>query len=121
LVRTSGWRDVEMRLRFIIDACCTLNLRATRREIEIVRAMELQLLETPHVRAEALTLWTPPDDEGQRNKEPASAESLRQASRLETLPIEGDALVDAFIAAAARIKDTDASCVALAGVLKVPS
>jgi predicted nucleic acid-binding protein len=109
-----------MRRRFVIDACCTLNLLATRREIEIVRALELQLLETPHVRAEALTLWTHPDDEGQRSKEPASAESLRQASHLETLPIEGDALVDAFIAAAARIKDTDASCIALAGVLQVP-
>jgi predicted nucleic acid-binding protein len=45
---------------------------------------------------------------------------LRRAGHLETRPLEGDALVDAFIAAAARIKDTDASCIALAGVLKVP-
>ena len=31
-----------------------------------------------------------------------------------------DAFVDAFVVAAARIKDTDASCIALAGVLNIP-
>ena len=40
--------------------------------------------------------------------------------RLETRALDGDALVDAFVAAAAWIKDTDASCIALAGVLKLP-
>jgi hypothetical protein len=109
-----------MRDQVVIDACCTLNLLATRREVEVVKALGLHLLDTPQVSVEALTLWTPPDADGLRSKESTSTEPLRQAGHLETRRLEGDALVDAFIAAAARIKDTDASCIALAGVLKLP-
>jgi predicted nucleic acid-binding protein len=109
-----------MQRTIVIDTCCTLNLLATRRELEIVRALELHLLETPQVRREPLVLWTPPDADGIRNREPTSTEALRQAELLATHPFEGPAVVDAFIAAAARIKDTDASCIALAGVLQIP-
>ncbi len=108
-----------MRRQIVIDACCMLNLLATCRAIEIVRALELHLLDTPQVRGEPLTLWTPPDADGLRNKELTSTEPLRQAGYLDTRPLEGEALVDAFVAAAARIKDTEASCIALAGVLKL--
>ena len=80
----------------------------------------LHLLDTPQVRGEILTLWTPPDAEGQRTKETTSTKRLRDAGHLETRPLDVDALVDAFVAAAARIKDADASCIALAGVLGVP-
>jgi predicted nucleic acid-binding protein len=104
----------------VIDACCTLNLLATRRELEIVGGLELHLLDTPQVRGEVLTLWTPPDAEGQRTKETTSTKPLRDAGHLETRPLDVDALVDAFVAAAARIKDADASCIALAGVLELP-
>lgn len=104
----------------VIDACCTLNLLATRREIEIVRALGLFLLDTPQVSSEPVTLWTPPDVDGQRSKEPTSTEPLRRAGHLETRSLSGEALVDAFVSAAAQIKDTDASCIALAGVSKVP-
>ena len=106
--------------RLVIDACCTLNLLATRKEIEIAKALHLRLLDTPQVSGEPLALWTPPDADGQRTKEPTSTAPLRLARRLETRPLEGDALLDAFVAAAARIKDADASCIALAGVLKLP-
>ena len=61
-----------------------------------------------------------PDDEGLRTKAPTSTAVLRDAGCLETRSLDSDALVDGFIAAAARIKDTDASCIALAGVLKLP-
>ena len=67
----------------VIDACSTLNLLATRRELEIVGALGLQLLDTPQVSREAMTLWTPPDDDGQRNKKEVSTESLRRAGHLE--------------------------------------
>lgn len=109
-----------MHRQIVIDACCVINLLATRRELEIVRALGLHLLDTPQVSSEPLTLWTPPDDEGLRTREPTSTERLRRAGLLETHGLDNDALVDAFIAAAARIKDTDASCIALAGVLKCP-
>jgi hypothetical protein len=109
-----------MTRKLVIDACCTLNLLATRREVEIAQALDLQLLDTPQVSGEPMTLWTPPDADGQRAKELTSTDRLRRAGRLETLPIDSDALVDAFVTAAAYIKDTDASCIALAAVLKLP-
>jgi predicted nucleic acid-binding protein len=109
-----------MARQLVIDACCTLNLLATRKEIEIAEALHLLLLDTPQVSGEPLTLWTPPDADGQRTKEPTSTAPLRRAGHLETRPLEGDALVDAFVAVAALIKDTDASCIALAGVLRLP-
>lgn len=104
----------------VIDACCVLNLLAMRRELEIVAALGLHLLDTPQTSVEPLTLWTLPDAEGERSKEPASTEALRHAGHLATHSLDGDDLVDAFIAAAEHIRDADASCIALAGVLKLP-
>ncbi len=104
----------------VIDTCCTLNLLATRRAREIVQALKIQLLDTPQVRVEALMLWTPPDSDGQRSKEPVSADVLRLAGHLEMRSLTDDATLEAFVDAAARINDADASCIALAGVLKVP-
>ena len=45
-----------MRAQVTIDACCLLNLLATRREIQIVQALELHLLDTPQVSVEPLTM-----------------------------------------------------------------
>jgi predicted nucleic acid-binding protein len=104
----------------VIDACCTLNLLATRRELEIARACDLQLIISDRAHAEALFLHTPPDEEGIRTKEPASTKRLRTARRLEVRRLDTDALLEAFIQCAARLRDEDASCVALAGGLGVP-
>ncbi len=109
-----------MTRRLVIDSCCMLNLLATRREVEIVSALKLSLLDTPQTRGEPLTLWTPPDAEGLRVKEATSTDALRRAGHLQTHSLDSEALMDAFVDAAARIKDTDASCIALAGVLKLP-
>src|SRR5688572_25844571 len=104
----------------VADACSVLNLLATRREIAIVQALDLNLVVTPQVSSEALMLWTPPDADGQRTREPASTDALRQAGYLETRQLGGDAIIDAFISAAARIQDADASCIALAGASGLP-
>lgn len=104
----------------VIDACCTLNLLATGRELDIVQSLHLLLLEPQQVSHEPLFLSTAPDEEGARSKEPASTAALRAAGHLETRALDTEALIDAFVACAERIKDTDASCIALAGVLKVP-
>jgi len=104
----------------VIDACCTLNLLATEREVAIVGGLELHMFDTPQVSGEAIYLWTPPDNDGERTKVPTSTAALREGGYLETRPLDTDALVDAFVIAAARIKDTDASCIALAGVMGLP-
>lgn len=104
----------------VIDACCMLNLLATKREADIVRAADLRLLDTPQVSTEPKHLLSPPDEDGSRIKSPASTTALRDVGLLETRALEEEAVVDAFVAAAARIKDTDASCIAVAGVLGLP-
>lgn len=104
----------------VIDACCTLNLLATRRDVEIVRALDLRLLDTPMTSVEPLFLWSPPNEDGERARHPITTNDLREAGRMMTRPLDAEALVDAFVAAATRIKDADASCIALAGVLGVP-
>jgi predicted nucleic acid-binding protein len=95
-------------------------LLATKRELEIVQALELRLLDTPQVSREPMFLYTLPDDDGVRHKEPTSTEALRKAGYLQTRPLDSDALTEAFVAAAEHIRDSDASCIALAGVLGVP-
>jgi predicted nucleic acid-binding protein len=109
-----------MAREIVVDACSVLNLLATRREIAIVQALDLHLVVTPQVGSEALTLWTPPDADGQRTREPTSTDALRQGGYLETRELEGDAVIDDFISAAARIQDADASCIALAGASGLP-
>lgn len=104
----------------VIDACCTLNLLATRREVEIVGALEIRLLDTPKTAGEPLFLWTPPGEDSERTRQHVTTEALRQSGHLTTRALDTDALVDAFVGAAARIKDTDASCIALAGTLGLP-
>ncbi|HEU4412649.1 MAG TPA: hypothetical protein VFS43_45820 [Polyangiaceae bacterium] len=70
--------------------------------------------------AEVLYLHSPPDEEGVRQKKRASTAPLRDAGRLTVRPLDTGALVDAFVACSARLRDADASCVALAGVLGLP-
>src|SRR5678816_3699341 len=104
----------------VIDACCTLNMLATRLELEIVQACDLSLLISDRAHGEALFLHSAPDDDGVRSKEPASTERLRTAGRFEIRSLDTDPLVDAFVECAAQLRDEDASCVALAGVLGLP-
>jgi hypothetical protein len=104
----------------VIDTCCTLNLLATRREVEMVSALDLRLLDTPMTCGEPMFLWSPPDEDGDRARLPVTTDRLREAGRLTTRPLDTVAMVDAFVEVATRIKDTDASCIALAGVLGVP-
>src|ERR1044071_2593805 len=104
----------------VIDACYTLNVVATRIEIEIVQSCDLSLIISDRAHGEALFLHTEPDDHGVRAKERASTERLRNAGRLEIRGLDTDALLDALVACASQLRDEDASCVALAGVLGLP-
>ena len=104
----------------VIDACCTLNVLATRLEVEIVQACDLNLIISDRAHGEALYLHTPPDNDGARTKKSASTERLRAAGRLEIRALDTDPLRDAFIECAAHLRDEDASCVALAGNLGLP-
>ena len=81
----------------VIDACCTLNVLATRLDLEIVQACDLNFLIGDRAHGEALFLHTAPDADGVRTKEPASTERLRDAGRLEIWTLDTPALQDAFV------------------------
>ena len=74
-----------MRILHLIDGRspqatgCTLNLLATRLDLEIVQACDLTLIISDRAHGEALFLHAAPDAEGVRSKEPASTERLRAA------------------------------------------
>src|SRR5262245_25831784 len=101
----------------VADACCMLNLLATRRELEIVRALDLSLIISDRAHAEALFLHSSPGGEDARAVDPASDERLRADRRLQIRALDSGPLLDAFVECAAQIRDEDASCIALAGVL----
>jgi hypothetical protein len=104
----------------VIDACCTLNLLATRREVELTRTCKLDLIVSDRTHREALFLQAPPDEDGVRARMPASTERLRAAGLLQIRALDSPLLLGAFVKCAARLRDEDASCVALAGVLGLP-
>jgi len=104
----------------VVDACCTLNILATQIEHEIVQACDLRFVMSDRAHGEALFLHSPPDEDGNRVKRSASTERLRSSGYLEIRELDTPALVDAFVECAAQLRDEDASCVALAGVLGLP-
>ncbi len=104
----------------VADACCTLNLLATGREQEILEALGMTIIVPERVRAEIRFLWTAPDENNVRHRVPVDIESLLTSGLFEIMQLANDQYVDAFVEAAALITDSDASCIALAGVSGSP-
>ncbi|HEX8440890.1 hypothetical protein [Archangium sp.] len=106
----------------VIDACSAINLLATDRAVDFMRALDWTLLVLPEVRQEAQRLRGPLDDEGQPTWVPADWSPLEQAGLLTVQPSEllGDEFVEALVSSAAHLTDVDAAAVALAGSLGLP-
>jgi predicted nucleic acid-binding protein len=106
--------------QLVADACATLNLLATGRAAEILQGNECRMLEPSHVCGQIQYLWTMPDENGERSKEPISTEELRALGLLTTVELTADAERSALIEAAGHIHDCDAACIALAGMQGLP-
>ncbi len=104
----------------VADACATLNVLATERSIQILRAFNCRILEPRRVSGQIQYLWTMPDENGERSREPASTEDLRAVCLLEEVELTTDAERGALVEAAAYIDDCDAACIALAGARGLP-
>jgi hypothetical protein len=104
----------------VIDACCTINLLATHREVELVQALGVRLLDTPLTSGEPCMAWTLPDAEGRRGREPISTKALRAMGLLVTRALDTKDLIDAFVRAGERLAPPDASGAALASTLGLP-
>ena len=103
----------------IIDACSLLNLLATRREEDLIRALQVRLVVAPGVRVEAVYLDGPPNEAGDPTRDLIDIAPLEVHGLLRVEEL-GDEAADAFVAAAADLADNDAASVALAATLHVP-
>lgn len=103
----------------VVDACSLLNLLATRREQDLIRALGVVLFVAPKVRAEAVYLDGPADEHGEPTREVVDLAPLEAAGLLRALELGADA-ADAFIAAATELTDNDAASVALAATRRIP-
>jgi predicted nucleic acid-binding protein len=105
----------------VIDACCLLNLLATRREVELAAALGASLVVTPQAQGETCFLCGPPepDDEEQLpTRVPVELSPLLRSGRLRVHDF-GEEVAEAFELCANFLRDADASSVALAATLKV--
>ncbi len=108
-----------MKKSLVIDACCLLNLLASRHEVEIVTALGVELIAAPSILSEALYLSGPPAEDGTPSQEPVDLSGLEAAALFRTEPVDGPAL-ESFIRCAEHLKDPDAAPVALAATFEFP-
>lgn len=102
--------------RLVIDTCCLLNLLASRLAVEITSVLDLELVATPHVRREALSLRGGFGEKVEKSGTPADLSQLEAAGRLRFEPLEGPA-IESFVRCIEHLHEVDAAAVALAATL----
>jgi predicted nucleic acid-binding protein len=95
------------------DACVLLNLLATGRAVELLRALGLSLVATPLAAAEVKYLAGAPDEEGRPTRETVDLTELMAGGLLVLKPVPPTAL-DLYVTCAAEVHEADASSIALA-------
>ena len=103
----------------VLDASSAVNLLATGREVELVRAVDWSLIIVAAARAEVCLLRGPPGVDGRAAQVPVDWRPLEAAELIQVCSL-GDEGLDAFVAAAARLTDVDAQSIALAAVRRLP-
>lgn len=97
----------------VVDACSSINLFATGRAVEIVRAAGLQLVVLPEVSGEAQYLLGDFDDDGERTHVPIDWAPLF-TSGLASRQSFPDEAVPVLVEFAEHLTDNDARCAAMA-------
>lgn len=97
----------------VCDACVVLNLVATGREVDLLRAVGARIVMAPKARGETRSLKGPRDKGGQPTLIPADLRPLEKEGLLEVRAV---GLADAalLVKYGALLKDADAECAALA-------
>ena len=100
------------------DACVLINLLATRRPAELLRALGCKLVTTPQAAAQVRFIAGPLDEEGGATRIPVDPGVLTVAGLLDVraVPAEG---FDLFVRCAVDLDDADASAIALSSALSV--
>jgi hypothetical protein len=99
----------------VVDACSALNLFATGRAIEILRAADLQLIVLPEVAGETQYLLGDDDldDDGEPRHLPIDWSSVLSSGLASQRSLPDEAL-PGFVELAAHLTDNDARCAAMA-------
>jgi predicted nucleic acid-binding protein len=95
------------------DACVLLNLLATGRAGDLLRALDTSLIATPMAAAEVKYLAGTPDEEGRPTRQTVDLAELTAHGLLEVRGVPQAAL-DLYVRCAAELHDADASGIALA-------
>ena len=97
-----------------LDACCLLNLHATRRVEAILQALPARFALADEVRTEAIYIFRGGDGEDAHERESIDLGPLVQSGLIEILRIETDQEMASFVRFAAELDDGEAMTLALA-------
>ena len=95
------------------DACVLLNLLATGRAGDLLRALDASLIATPLAAGEVKYLAGPPDEEGRPTRQTVDLVDLTVVGLLEVKTVPQTAL-ELYVRCAAELHEADASSIALA-------
>jgi predicted nucleic acid-binding protein len=95
------------------DACVLLNLLATGRAGDLLRALDTSLIATPLAAAEVKYLAGAPDEEGRPTRQTVDLVELTAGGLLEVKAVPQTAL-ELYVRCAAELHEADASGIALA-------
>jgi hypothetical protein len=100
----------------VVDACALLNITATGREVEILRAVDTRLLVPERARVEVRYHIVPDGDS--MTRKPVDLSQLQEAGLLEDVSM--DDCIDEFVECCSYLEDIDASVLASSRYLKLP-
>src|SRR4051812_45260239 len=108
--------------RIVVDACFLLNLLATGREVEIVRALSVSLFIAPQARGETVYLAGPPEPDDVESRPTRESVDLSGLERDGCLHVEAldAAATELHVQCAEHLRDADAACLALAASMNIP-
>ena len=99
----------------IVDACCLINLYASGRFVEIVRAQGGQFFVPERVQAEALSIRKPDaEDATKQVAEPIDLTAALETGVIQQCRVEGRAENEHFVRYATQLDDGEAACLAIA-------
>ncbi len=99
----------------IVDACCLINLYASRKPVEIVRAFGREFFVPDRVSNEALTIRKPDEDDATKYlSEPIDLTEALGAGVIQECRIEGQAENEHLVRYAVQLDDGEAACLAIA-------
>ena len=99
----------------IVDACCLINLYASRKPVEILQASSGEFFVPEQVRNQALMIRKPDEEEADAFiREPIDLTEAIEAGAIRECRVEGQMEIEYFVRYAMELDDGEATCLAIA-------